>query len=189
MKLRVKNGLLVLSKQEIANIIRDATNYMIDDEFPEEKKEVLSYQVDIDNDGVDILGKKNVNFSCCDDCSDDRFEGWKQQRIERGFDDTELWNLDGTILSFIIPRLKAFRKEAHGYPGGFNSFEEWISAVDEMIWAMEWYNSDEMHEDYQKDEHGNFLKDENNNLIPTEERQRAMNGWALFCNNFFGLWS
>lgn len=30
------------------------------------------------------------------------------QRVQRGYDDSELWNLDGTIAKFIYPRLKTF---------------------------------------------------------------------------------
>lgn len=33
---------------------------------------------------------------------------WKEQRLERGFDDTETWNLDYTIAQFIIPRLERY---------------------------------------------------------------------------------
>lgn len=35
---------------------------------------------------------------------------WEKQRYKRGFDDTELWGLDYTIASFILPRLIAFRE-------------------------------------------------------------------------------
>jgi len=30
---------------------------------------------------------------------------WSKQREKRGFDDTELWNLDVTISKFLVPRL------------------------------------------------------------------------------------
>lgn len=190
MKLVVKNGVLTLSKQEAAQIARDAINYMVDDEFPEEMQNTLSYPVEVDNDGNDVLGKKNVNFSndCVANVEDERCEGWKKQRLERGFDDTELWNLDATILQFIIPRLKEYREMVNGYPGSFNSADEWHHALDEMIWAIEWYGSEDIRDEFKKDEYGNFLKDENGNLVPTEEHQRAKNGWKLFCENFFSLW-
>lgn len=38
--------------------------------------------------------------------TDDRLEKYKQQRKERGFDDTELWSLDSTIIDFVAPRLE-----------------------------------------------------------------------------------
>lgn len=190
MKLKVKNGALTLTKQEAAQIARDVINYMVDDEFPEDLQNTLSYPVEIDNDGNDVLGKNNVNFSsdCAANVEDDRYDGWKQQRLTRGFDDTELWNLDGTILQFIIPRLKAFKESVHGYPGNYDSFEQWKHDLDEMIWAMEYYDERENWPDFKKDEHGNFIKDENGEFIPTEEYSRAKNGWKLFCDNIFGLW-
>ena len=40
---------------------------------------------------------------------DDRQATWLDQRSTRGFDDTELWNLDTTIAKFILPRLQAYK--------------------------------------------------------------------------------
>lgn len=40
--------------------------------------------------------------------SDSRQEEWANQRLERGFDSTELWNLDSVICSFIADRLEVF---------------------------------------------------------------------------------
>jgi hypothetical protein len=53
------------------------------------------------------LGIPNINFSLTAK-NDDREEFFKEQRMTRGFDNTELWNFDCTILNFIIPRLEAF---------------------------------------------------------------------------------
>lgn len=41
---------------------------------------------------------------------DKRIPIFQKQFEERGFDDTELWNLDQTIIQFIYPRLKAFHE-------------------------------------------------------------------------------
>lgn len=41
MNLKVKNSVLTLSKQEAAQIARDAINYMVDDEFPEDMQNTL----------------------------------------------------------------------------------------------------------------------------------------------------
>lgn len=41
---------------------------------------------------------------------DNRQKIWKKQYNERGFDNTQLWNLDYTIIQFITPRLKEFKK-------------------------------------------------------------------------------
>lgn len=106
----------------------------------------------------DPYGMKNINFSL--DLSE-KEEKFKEQRLERGFDDTELWNLDMTILKFILPRLKAFKEATIGYPGDFNNLEEWIKCIDKMIKSIEQILNDECNADYE--------------------------GFELFKKNFFGL--
>jgi len=139
----------------------------------------------------DPIGIKNVNFSyeCALDEGDDRHAKWLEQRLTRGFDDTELWNLDHTILQFIEPRLKAFAAGAanRGYPGNVNSAEEWQEMLDEMIFAVDWY-LDEDKEEWEMDEQGNFKRSETNELVETADHKRAKAGWKLLGENFFGLW-
>lgn len=55
------------------------------------------------------LGIPNIQFSLTDK-TDEREEKFSQQRIERGFDDSETWSLDCTITKFILPRLKDSEK-------------------------------------------------------------------------------
>lgn len=52
-----------------------------------------------------------TTYGLSDDCpeNDARHAEWYQERTEQGFDSTEMWNLDGTISRFILPRLKYFR--------------------------------------------------------------------------------
>lgn len=83
---------------------------------------------------------KNVNtFSMASTLrrDDPRRENYRQQRKERGFDDTELWSLDITILMFVLPRLKAFRDYTQSFPCDFSSFEEWQAVIDKMIFSIE----------------------------------------------------
>lgn len=40
---------------------------------------------------------------------DDRLPGWFNQIKERGFDSTEMWNLDLTFVKFMTPRLESFK--------------------------------------------------------------------------------
>ena len=47
--------------------------------------------------------------------NDDRLETYKEQRLERGFDDSELWNLDITIINFILPRLEEWWRQQKKY--------------------------------------------------------------------------
>ena len=114
---------------------------------------------------VDLYQRENVNFSLSLPDTDERREEYKKQRLERGFDDTELWNLDSTIIKFILPRLKAFRENHAGYPGCLKSDEEWNDILDSMIkyfTACEKDDSEDME----------FYKD----------------GWDNFCKYFFCLW-
>ena len=60
-----------------------------------------------------------------------------KQRRRFGYDDSELWNLDHTVLTFLLPRLKYFRDESPGYPGKLNSMEEWEAEMDTAISAIE----------------------------------------------------
>lgn len=51
--------------------------------------------------------------------TDNRLKKFRKQREKYGFDNSELWNLNTTIAKFILPRLKAFRKDIYGIPGRF----------------------------------------------------------------------
>lgn len=89
---------------------------------------------------IDPYGIKNVNFSLIKE-NDSRFEAYKKQRLERGFDDSELWSLDCTIAEFIAPRLKAF-KEAAAEIGDHPSSvpeQEWQKILGEMVEGFEIY--------------------------------------------------
>lgn len=61
----------------------------------------------IDNRDVKYLGVPNICFSLLSD-DDKREELYAQQRIERGFDDSETWSLSGTMSAFLLPRLTRF---------------------------------------------------------------------------------
>lgn len=80
---------------------------------------------------------------------DERQEVWAKQRAERGFDDTELWNLDSTIAKFIHPRLVRFHETNICHPGNMTP-EEWDAILRQMIFAFEFLASDDkymMHDD------------------------------------------
>lgn len=53
------------------------------------------------------LGIPNVCFSLTEK-DDKREKEFSEQRMERGFDDSETWALDYTIARFILPRLKRY---------------------------------------------------------------------------------
>lgn len=112
---------------------------------------------------VDPYGRENINFSVnMQEQKEERQEKFKKQRIERGFDDTELWNFDTTILRFVLPRLKVFKEQTCVYPTDFNSLEEWKECIEKMIKSIEEILTDEYNADYE--------------------------GFELFKKHFFDLW-
>ena len=91
---------------------------------------------------------------------------YKRQRKERGFDSTELWNLDTTLLRFLLPRLKAFEEETIGTPVGFSNIE-WHSLLKETINNIELLLKDDI-----------FLDDK-------DSSEQVCN---FLCNHLFKLW-
>ena len=114
----------------------------------------------------DPICLKNNCFSLANELpeDDERLDGFKQQRLDRGFDNSELWNLDCTILKFVLPRLKAFRETTCGHPGDITE-EEWDEMLGKMIKSIE------------------DILDDN---IPDTEKNYE--GFELFKERFFSLW-
>ena len=67
---------------------------------------------------------------------DYRAKKYKEQRMTRGFDDSETWNFDITIAKFIVPRLKRFKECKNGYPARLTE-KKWDKILDEMIEGFE----------------------------------------------------
>lgn len=121
---------------------------------------------------IDTYGIKNVNFSLIKE-NDSRFEDFKKQRLERGFDDSELWSLDCTIAEFIAPRLKAFKEVSDGgYPGGYESAKMWQDDLDAMIEGFELYPN-------------HFHWDPEEQETNWKKVDKAM---SLFHKHFYKLW-
>jgi hypothetical protein len=72
---------------------------------------------------------------------DDRYEYHAKQLEELGFSDSETWGLESVIFSFVLPRLKHFRKLAPNFPMGM-TMEEWRTVLDKMIVGIELYLKD-----------------------------------------------
>jgi hypothetical protein len=92
------------------------------------------------------------------------------QRITRGYDDSETWNLDCRLAEYILPRLKRFRQINPCYPT--DTPEEWDQILDQMIFAFEWYASDVCERDN----------------INDETYQKVQRGMALFAEYYGALW-
>jgi len=94
----------------------------------------------INSDTLDpkYLGIPNIYFGF--NVTDEREENYKKQRIERGFDNSEMWSLDVTISKFILPRLKEYRdtvKNIGVHPDCLKNNKEWIKLLDKMIRGFE----------------------------------------------------
>ena len=68
-----------------------------------------------------------------------REEEFSKQRIKRGFDESELWNLYITISKFIFPRLKQFIKH---YP--YNDNEQFLKDAKKFLKTLKKLNSGEI---------------------------------------------
>ena len=59
------------------------------------------------------------------------------QRIARGFDDSELWNLGDTILESAIPRLERFIENGPvGRPSNFDTYDEYMDFLKNMLTTL-----------------------------------------------------
>ena len=169
---------------------------------------------------VDPLGIPNVNFSVLDgfmDSEEDtaRLSEFKKQRIERGFDDTECWNLYRTIAAFVLPRLKVFKEQNNGYPGNeeIPTFEKWNDALDKMIYAFDYIVHEELYDIEAERKFGVYWNDYFEEKVLTNgdvtiskddgcykenmvkyrehkklERQKIQEGLELFGKHFQQLW-
>lgn len=112
------------------------------------------------------IGVPNIQFSLAED--NEFAEKYRQQRIERGFDDTETWNLNTTFANFMLPRLKAFKEV--GVPFSHPAIleeHEWGEIIDKIIHSLELY----IDEDYE-----------------FESEKEIQEGIDLFAKYFFNLW-
>lgn len=120
---------------------------------------------------IDIkhINVPNICFSLTDK-KDDRETLYSQQRIERGFDDSETWSLSDTICRFTIPRLKRFKELNNGMPCGLTE-DEWDIIIDKMILAMELLS-----------------RDNGSRLFSGDEDKQVNEGLDLFRERFMDLW-
>lgn len=162
-----------LKKNE--EVIEVSNHFLID---PKIYTEIISSMID----NRDPYKIPNVNFSLIDP-DDERWEKYKQQRLSRGFDNSELWSLDCTIAEFIAPRIREFAKSPGGIPGKVDfmtkdqnlSNEEkekyWKEVLEKIAWSFENYRLDPPMEDY------------------NEWMDKVNEGLALFVEYFSSLWN
>lgn len=119
---------------------------------------------------IDIKNAKIPNICFSLPCSRKQHAEFKQQRIERGFDDSETWNLDLTIARFILPRLKRFIELTNGYPPDLTP-EIWNEYLNKMKIAFE-----------------SIVEDAVEMYLPNYDRSKIDEGLELFSRYFKNLW-
>src|SRR5258706_6564347 len=84
------------------------------------------------------IGVPNIQFSLISK-NDDREKEFSKQRIERGFDSSEIWSLRDTIANFIIPRLSFYIEniERLGSSHGNASNKEEVIALKRILRMFE----------------------------------------------------
>jgi hypothetical protein len=91
------------------------------------------------------------------------------QRITRGWDDSDTWDLRLANAKFFVPRLKRFKELNICIPEGLTS-EEWDGILDEIIWMFELNINDSL-----------LIDDE-------KEQQRYDTAFDLYCKYYHDLW-
>jgi len=100
---------------------------------------------------------------------DKRRSKFRNQIKTRGFDDSELWNLDITIAKFIYPRLKAFKEAEAGIPGGFTK-RSWERTLNQMIAAFK------------------IVSEGDSNYTATQQT-KVQKGLEVFTKHYSRLWT
>jgi hypothetical protein len=93
------------------------------------------------------------------------------QRLVRGWDDSDTWNLDCTLAKLITPRLKKFKDLKKDWNLTDLSDSEWNDHLDKMIAAFEFLGSEERWESTDKN-----------------KWKEVQEGLDLFHEHYFNLW-
>jgi len=136
---------------------------------PTQKKSKDYLQLSIKPEGLN-----NICFSVSDDVYEKdlvKKEQYRQQRFERGFDDTETWHMDRTMALFIIPRLKRFIEVNNGIPIG-ETEESYDEKLRFIIQAFENY----------------YVSDKYFNSVDIEERKKLTDDVKLAVEYLSKLW-
>lgn len=125
---------------------------------------------------------------------------WWQRRT-RGFDDSDLWSLDQTILRFTLPRLKALQQRVHGFPGEIlheaNLGQGPLSETIQVWGAVSLEDQARLSEvafQRWKEAIGKMILaielwlDHDGRFENEEQEANFQEGWDLFQKYFFALW-
>ena len=126
------------------------------------------------------------------------------QVLRYGVSDRECWQLSQTFTSFILPRLKHYKKMKRlGFPSELTE-QQWETILDEIIFAFEYMHEPEIHNpipkhwSYETETLANYLarektpeeKQANKDYIAkaNELDERMKKGLDLFAKHFNEFW-
>ena len=131
--------------------------------------------------GLDLFGKhvKRTYITAIDNGQEGRQLYYYWQRDWRGFDGSEMWSLDSTILDWLIPRLEEFSYWAsgHGWPNGIKDGE--IQYLDGGKVTEEMVKGFKILKAYQYNE----------GKLTTHQKQMINRSFNLFKEHFGNLWT
>ena len=107
------------------------------------------------------------------------------QRMFRGYDDTEVFNMDMTFIDRYLKILKDFRKNHCGYPPSITN-EQWDDILDEMIKHLSLMTEDNIETELKKGMPNSFEPDYKtvNEIIDRHKDEF----FKLFSKWFYNLW-
>lgn len=121
------------------------------------------------DNSVDIKNIQTPNICFSLTGADDKREMiFRQQRIERGFDDSETWSLRYTIASFIIPRLERYQEVAKGF---LKREPELVDNIEVFLKAMKL-----------------VVREDKGEVLSADEENQIEQGLELFPKVFMTLW-
>ena len=114
------------------------------------------------------IGVPNISFSLID-ATDKRDVAFAKQRMQDGFDESELWSLNCTIARFILPRLRQFKEKSPACPGDMSP-KVWNAKLSAMIKGFE------------------LSIKQVESTLDQHEVEKMDEGLELFFENFHHLW-
>ena len=107
------------------------------------------------------------------------------QRMFRGYDDTEVFNMDMTFIDRYLKILKDFRKNHYGYPLGITN-EQWDDILDEMIKHLSLMNEDNVIAELKNGMPDSF--EPNYKTVNEIQNKHKDEFFKLFSEWFYSLW-
>ncbi len=82
-----------------------------------------------------------------------RYLKYRRQRIQRGFADCDVWDLDSYILKVMADSLMVYHDQTNGYPySGFETFEDWRKFIKEVSEDLNWVRVDSHENEFSDDQ-------------------------------------